>query len=785
MSLEKRYNPRIIESKWAKKWEREGTYKFNPKSRKPVYSIDTPPPYLSGYLHVGHAMHYTQFEYMARYYRMKGYNVFFPFGSDDNGLPTERHVEKKYKINKNTVTRKEFTKLCQKEIKILQEVYKNLFSELGYSFDWSLTYSTIDKRATKTAQLSFLDLYKKGLVERRKGPTLWCPHCQTALAQAEIESQEEKTKLNYIHFELRDGEKIEIATTRPELLHACTAVFVNPDDKRYKKYVGKTAKTPLFKKTVKIMPDKMVDKEYGSGIVMVCTFGDKTDIEWYYKHKLNLIEGLDKQGRLINAGKYNGLSIKKAREKITRNLKERRLLVKQEDLEHEVGLCWRCSTPVEFLITKQWYINLLNHKDEFINQGRKVKWHPEYYIKRYENWVAGLKWDWCISRQRYYGTQMPIWYCKKCGKEILPEPEELPVYPINEKPKRTCDCGSKETIPEEDVFDTWMTSSLTPFINAYWAYGKKLYNKLIPMSLRPQAHDIIRTWAFYTIVKTWYHEKEIPWNNIMMSGHGLDAKGKKMSKSKGNIIQPKEVIQKYGADALRFWASTATLGEELSYREEDVIKGSKFINKLWNAARFISTHEIKGKEEKINASDKWILNKLYDIIKKATKYMDKYEISKGRKTIANFFWHEFCDYYLEMIKYRIYDNNNPTRNNAIRTARNVLENVLKLMAPFTPFATEEIWRELYNPEKSIHLESWPEKGKVSKELEELGDLMKEMISQGRQYKISKRLSQGAELKKAVITGPKELKKVKDIIKGTLRIKDLELKEGKLSAKFTS
>jgi len=498
MQLPKHYEAKEVEAKWQKYWEKEKLYKFDRKSKKPIYSIDVPPPYASaGHLHVGHALHYTQFEIMARYKRMNGFNVYFAPCFDNNGLPTEKYVEEKYKISKKDTTRAEFRKLCRKESAEVEKAYADkVFRALGHSYDWDLLYTTISPEAQKVAQMSFLDLYEKGECYRGEEPTIWCTHHQTALAQAEVEDVQRKTKLNYVNFELADGDQIEIATTRPEFLPMCVGIFVHPDDKRYKKLIGKEAIVPVFGQKVKIRADEKVDKEFGSGIVMVCTFGDNTDIEWWKKHKLDLKMGMTVDGKLNElAGKFKGLSLEQGREEILEELKRENKLVKQEELEQTVGGCWRCKTPVEYLVTKQWFIRTLKHKKELIKQAKKVKWYPSFYFKRFEDWTNNLGWDWIISRQRFYGVPMPVWYCSKCGEFFLPDKKNLPVDPSEDKPKGKCKCGSGDFDPELDVFDTWMTSSMSPEISARWLEKPEQFKKLFPMSLRPQSHDIIRTWA--------------------------------------------------------------------------------------------------------------------------------------------------------------------------------------------------------------------------------------------------------------------------------------------------
>ncbi len=588
MELPKNYDPKEAEPRWQKYWEENKIYRFDHNSKKNIYSIDTPPPYASAdHLHVGHAMHYSQFEFVARFQRMRGKNVFFPMGYDDNGLPTERYVEKKHKVDKSKISRADFIKLCLEETKKTGQTYYDLFTRLGFSIDWDLLYHTIGDKARRVAQKSFIDLYKKGRLERIDTPTMWCTKCQTTIAQADLENIDLNSHFNDLVFKC-GGKDLIIATTRPELLPACVALFYHPDDERYQKFEGKFATVPLFNYEVPVLSDESVAKDKGTGLMMVCTFGDKEDIEKWHKYSLPLRIAITESGRMNElAGKYNGLNLKDARKEIVEALKESGLLIRQQEISHAVNVHERCGTEIEFLKKPQWSIKVLDQKEELINIAQKINWHPQHMKVRYEHWVKNLQWNWGISRQRYYGVPFPVWYCKKCKAILLPEEKDLPVDPREQKhPSGKCKCGSTQLEPEMDVMDTWMTSSVTPEINADWG-AKEERKNFLPMSLRPQAHDIIRTWAFYTIVKSYYHHNSIPWKDIMISGHGQDSSGQKMSKSKGNFIVAQDVINKYSADAFRFWAASVKLGDDLPFQEKDVLTGQKFITKLWNASKFI------------------------------------------------------------------------------------------------------------------------------------------------------------------------------------------------------
>ena len=535
-----------------------------------------------------------------------------------------------------------------------------------------------------------------------------------------------------------DQKDLLIATTRPELLGACVAVFVNPKDKRYKSLHGKKAKVPIWDFEVPIIADKSADIEKGTGVLMVCSYGDKFDVESIYRYKLNPRILLNEDGT-INSGAYKGLKVKEARKKILEDLKRKNLIAEQKEIKHIVNVHDKCGNEIEFIPTEQWFIKILDKKKELINQGEKISWFPKFMLKRYENWVNGLEWDWNISRDRHFGVPIPVWYCEKCKDVIVAKENELPIDPLSVKKK--CPKCKKEAIPEKKVLDTWATSSLSPQI------GVSLNNKIkIPYSLRPQAHDIIRTWAFYTIVKSLFHEKNIPWKDIVISGF-VTLKGEKMSKSKGNVIAPQDVIEKYGADALRFWASGSKLGEDLDYQEKDIVSGKRFIIKLMNASKFVfmNLKDWDGKKpRKLEKDDIEFLGKLNEVIKTSTKNFERYEYSKVKQDVEQFFWSDFCDYYLETVKQLIYKGQGHKKLSAQYTLYHAFLIILKMIAPVMPFITEEIYQEYFKKfekDVSIHTSKWPKPGKEKYK----GDWekIKENLSKVRQAKSSAHISLNA------------------------------------------
>jgi valyl-tRNA synthetase len=731
-----KYNTQEVEEKIRKFWNSEKIYKFDLKRKGSIFSIDTPPPYISGRMHIGHAFSYSQQDFIARFWRMKE-NVFYPFGTDDNGLPTERFIEKINKVKSKKMSRAEFIKLSLNTIKKETPSSIEDFKILGISADYNIYYSTIDDHSRKISQKSFIDLYKNNLVYRKKVPTPWCVDCQTSIAQAELEDKEQESLFSTLKFNV-DGNGLLIATTRPELLNACVAVFVNPNDKRYKHLVGKKAKVPLFDFEVPIIADNFADMEKGTGVLMICSYGDRFDVDAINKHKLKPKIILNEDGT-INQGKFKGLKIKEAREKILQELRKNNLVISSKDISHVVNVHDKCGCEVEFIPTEQWFIKILNKKEKLIKQGKKINWYPKFMFKRYENWIKGLEWDWSISRNRHFGVPMPVWYCGKCNEIIIANEKELPIDPLQTKKK--CKCGG-EAEGEKMVFDTWATSSLTPQIAAGLIKGKVK----IPFSLRPQAHDIIRTWAFYTIVKSLYHENEIPWKDIMVSGYVTLGK-EKMSKSKGNVVNPKEVLEEYGADALRFWAAGSKLGEDLVYQEQDLVAGKRFITKLFNASRFVfmNLDDFNGeKPEKLEKIDKLFLAKVNLLIQRVTENYEKYEYSKAKADIEKFFWHDFADNYLEIVKKRIYQNKKGKKSAQYVLYESLLA-ILKLIAPIMPFITEEIYQNHFKKneeDKSIHISKWPEAGN-EKDTKEF-DLFIKILSDIRQAKTNAKKSMNAE-----------------------------------------
>ncbi len=789
MDLPKRYDPSEAEPRLQGFWQEKRIYAFNEGGEGEVFSVDTPPPTVSGRMHLGHSFSYAQQDYCVRFQRMRGKRVLYPFGTDDNGLPTERLVEKKRGVRAGEMKREGFRKLCLSFVKEELPAFTADWIRLGMSCDFSRPYSTIDEHSQRVGQHSFIDLYKKGLIYRRETPVAWCPTCQTAIAQAEFENVELTSHFNDVIFRC-SGKELVISTTRPELIPACVALFAHPDDPRYRELRGKFAIVPLFNYDVPILFDESVDREKGTGLMMVCTFGDKEDIDKWYRYKLPLRIILTRDGRLNEqAPGYEGLPIKEARAKIITELREQGLLVRQEKITHAVNVHERCSTEIEFLKTKQWFINVLDKKEELLEAADRIRWFPEHMKSRYRHWVENLNWDWCISRQRSYGVPIPVWYTSE-GEVVLPSEEELPVDPTGQRPKGRED---EELTPETDVFDTWMISSVTPQIVLDWKGGEERMN-LYPMSLRPQAHDIIRTWAFYTIVKGVYHHGKPPWKDIVISGHVLDPKGEKMSKSKGNVIHPQDVIAKYSADALRFWAASVKLGDDLPYMEKDVRTGQRTITKLWNATRFAITHlgDYQGFEGELALLDRWLLSRFTRILKECTDHFERYEYSKTKFEAEQFFWNTFCDNYLELVKDRLYapEKYGEQTLSAKHTLYSVTLGILKLFAPIMPHVTEELYQLYFKKidgAESVHVSKWPEYREelIDEEAEAVGDEVVRILQAVRKFKSERNLSLKAPLKKVVVRTELDLRLVEQELLAATRAETLESKKGGFDITITA
>jgi len=713
--LPKEYNHKAREKYWQEQWVNSDVHHFRDDlPREQTFVIDTPPPTVSGVLHMGHIFSYTQADFVARYQRMSGKDVFYPMGFDDNGLPTERLVEKIKNVRGSSMPRADFVALCREVVKEAEDEFRKLFKSAALSVDWRKEYQTISDDVRKLSQASFIDLLKKKEAYRDFRPTYWDWVDQTAIAQAEIENKELPGTMNEVEFALEDGTPIVIMTTRPELLGACVAVMYHPEDPNAGKYKGKHAITPLFGAKVPMIADEAVEREKGTGLVMCCTFGDDTDKEWWRKYKLPLKAILGKDGKIDISGEM--LKPKQANAKTIELLQAAGKLLKQTQMVHTVKCAERSGTPIEIIPTNQWFVRIADKKEALIAKGAECSWYPEYMRIRLNQWIEGLKEDWCISRQRFFGVPFPIWYSKRAGEEgkiLFADLDQLPVDPMVDTPKGY---SKDEVTPDLDVMDTWATSSISPQINA----GTLDTCKLFPADIRPQAHEIIRTWAFYTIVKAHLHANTVPWKNVMISGWCLAADKSKMSKSKGNVVTPVALIEEKGTDAVRYWASTSRLGTDTAFSEDLLKIGRKLVNKLWNASNFASLNLSKLSAAPTTAMadtlaghiteslDLWILSRLNQCIKKATQEFERFEYCDARVAIEDFFWNDFCDNYLELVKARSYGESAGSQQSALYTLHHCLNALLRLFAPFVPHITEEIYSYVFTGNASIHRRGmWP------------------------------------------------------------------------------
>ncbi len=706
--MEKQYDHKKYESELQQLWQEQKTYSIQ-DTNKERYSIDTPPPTVSGALHIGHIFSYTQTDIIARYKRMSGFSVFYPFGFDDNGLATERFVEKKRDITAHSMKRSEFIELCLQETQEVEEQFKQLWQQMGLSVDWDLCYSTISDVARKISQESFIRLYKKGYVYRKHEPALYCTACRTTVAQADLDDLEKPSVFNDIAFKTEDGEQLIIGTTRPEFLPSCVALFYHPQDLRYQHLKGKQAVVPLFDFTVPILADESVVMEKGTGLVMCCSFGDKTDILWIKKFDLPYRISLGRDGRFNeNSGFLTGLKVQQAREAVLAELAKQHLLLNQKQIMHAVNVHERCKKEIEYLAITQWFLSILPYKKKFIALADSIAWYPHFMKSRYINWVEALSWDWCLSRQRFYGIPFPAWHCAN-GHVIVASLDNLPVDPQEKPYGGACpECGSQSIEPDTDVMDTWNTSSLTPqicfslFNPQADPFDAVQVKEFIPMSMRPQAHDIIRTWAFYTIIKAWMHYEEIPWKNIVISGHVLSDAKDKLSKSKDNSkTAPEALLQNYSADVIRYWTASGRLGQDVAFSETQLKIGQRLVTKLWNAFRFIDEHMKDIPENKpvfLGVVNEWLLHQCNATFIQYTNYFNDHEFSLALDSVEKFFWNDFCDNYIELIKEQLFKPELYSSEEVTATRwtfYTVGLRILQFYAPFLPYITDALYQELY------------------------------------------------------------------------------------------
>ncbi|MGE5127127.1 MAG: valine--tRNA ligase [Betaproteobacteria bacterium] len=766
------FDSRTAEQKWDRLWQEWGVHRFDEAAAREPYVVDTPPPTVSGSLHVGHVFSFTQTDVLARFQRMRGRDVFYPMGWDDNGLPTERRVQNYFHVKcephvpyqpglaipmadeaarkqpARRVSRGNFIELCLALTAQDEQAFKALWRRLGLSVDWALEYSTINPLARHLAQWSFIDLFRKGQVYQVEAPTLWDVDFRTAVAQAEVEDRPQRGAFHHVRFGVEGGGSFTVATTRPELLPACVGVAAHPDDERYRQLFGKRALTPLFRVPVRIFPSQLVERDKGTGILMVCTFGDATDVQWWREQGLPLRQVIGRDGRLVPAdfgapawpsqdpaaavrsyGELVGKTVREAQKRIVELLREPAgsalgdgqppLVSEPQPIEHPVKFYEKGDRPLEFITTRQWFVRILEHKQELVEAGEKVLWHPDFMRLRFRNWTENLNLDWCISRQRFFGVPFPVWYAvgedgsTDFSRPLLADERALPVDPTSQAPAGYDEAQRERPggfRAEEDVFDTWFTSSLTPQIATGWFTRPQRHRRLFPMDLRPQSHEIIRTWAFYTIAKALLHEGTIPWRHVAISGWVLDPDRKKMSKSKGNVLTPMHLLDEFGADAVRYWSLAARLGADTAFDEKVLKVGRRLVTKLWNAAKFVLSQS--GPDGPISRPlDAAFLARLAETVERAGTALEELDYASALDAIERFFWSGFTDNYVELVKARARsETDEEGRASAVAALQLALGVLLRLLAPYLPYVTDEVWSWGFaaaRGERSIHRAPWP------------------------------------------------------------------------------
>ena len=715
-----------IESQILKSWDLEDIYSFtlekdidNDDSNS-IFVIDTPPPYPSGKpWHIGAAAHYAQIDMIARTARMNSYDVMFPIGIDRNGLPVEIYTEKKYKIRMREVSREKFLELCKTALDDLENDMITIMKNLGLSGNFKNYYRTDSIKFRTLTQKTFIELWNKGLIYISNRPNNYCVDCGTTIADAEIIYDDLPTNLMYMYFNIADDknkEKLVVASTRPELLFACQAVIINPKDLKHSHLIGKEVLIPLFNRKVPILTHHSAKIDFGTGVVMVCSYGDHNDVKVFRELNLKEIISVDGNGYTTNsAGKYKNLKLKHAKEKIIDDLRSEGFIEKEEKIMHRTPLCERSKTPVEIIPLQDYYLKQLKYIRILEEYTEQINFFPNVHKQILKNWLNTVSIDWPISRRRFYGTEIPIWFCKKCKLPNVPEAGKY-YQPWKEKPPfdKCTNCGYNDFIGEEKTFDTWMDSSITPLYISKFCNNDEYFKKTYPTTIRPQAKDIIRTWLFYTMLRCYQLTEQLPWPNVWIMGYGVDEKGKKMSKSKGNVIDPFPIIQKYGADTFRFWSASETnLGQDFRCSEQSIANSQKFLSKLWNLGRFLSTFKVPQNllSNSVNVdllhTDKWILSELDKLVNTCIKGYDTFNFFIPATSIRDFTWNLFASHYVEMIKGRVYDNENKKfQLSSLYALHKCFSIILLLLAPICPFITEKLWKTLYSKE-SVHIQLFP------------------------------------------------------------------------------
>lgn len=712
----KSWNP-TLEMEILKKWESDDTYNFSVESDKSPFVIDTPPPYPSGKpWHIGAAAHYAQIDMIARFARMSGQNVLFPIGIDRNGLPVEIYTEKKYKIRMRKMERERFLDLCKVALDDLEAEMIRIMKDMGLSCNFDQYYRTDSDEFRSLTQNTFIDLWKRRLVYLATRPNNFCADCGTTIADAEIVYEDLPTKLAYMYFKVRETtEKIVIASTRPELLFACQCVIVNPQDERYVKFHGKYVEIPIFRREVKVLPHHSAKQEFGSGAVMVCSYGDQNDVQVFRELSLSEIVAINPNGiTTAAAGPYSNLTLKEARAKIIEDLNSAGFLEKVEDILHRTPLCERSKTPIEIIPLEDYYLKQIEFIPKLKSLAEKMNFYPPMHKQILINWLNSITIDWPISRRRFYGTEIPVWYCNNCRTPNIPDSTLTDRYyrPWKERPpfEKCMACNCTDFTGEDRIFDTWMDSSITPLFITKYKRDQKFHKYTYPTTIRPQAKDIIRTWLHYSMLRCFQLTDKMPWSRAWIMGFGVDERGEKMSKSKGNVIDPFPIIHQYGADAFRLWsASEGNLGYDFRCSEQRIAGSKNFLSKLWNIGRFISSFDVPtGAPAELFITDRWIVSELSRLVEQCKAGYSNLNFFVPSNAIREFTRNLFAAHYIEMVKARAYEKEKSIgHKSATFTLHRCLSTILLLLAPICPYITEELWTKIYST-ASIHTEHLPE-----------------------------------------------------------------------------
>lgn len=807
---EKSWTKEMEQPTWEE-WRKNRVYRFV-RNHKKVFSIDTPPPYVNTPIHIGHAATYTLMDMFARFHRMMGDNVLFPLGLDRNGLPIEVAAEQRFGISLGDVSREEFLEMCRKILEETSAESIDSFLRLGISFNsWKVgqdigdIYLTDSKEYRALTQSTFIQLWKKGLVYEDDRTNNYCPGCRTTLADAEIDYEEKPTMFSEIKFRVKGSKKdghVIIGTTRPELLCTCAVVVFHPDDKRYQKLSGKRAVVPIFDKEVPIQPHPVADPGKGTGLAMMCSFGDQADIRFFRELGLPAVIAIDENGRMNkNAGQLAGLTVKEARGKILNELKSKNLLVSQKKIMHRTPVCERSKDEIEFIGMKEFYLKQVEFKKDMIKLADRVNFYAPRSKQILLDWINSVSIDWPISRRRYYATEIPLWYCTKCSEPFVPEPGHY-YQPWKESPptKECHKCGCRTFRGEERVFDTWFDSSNSWMYIMKMREDEEFFADNKPATLRPQGKEIVRTWLYYTLLKTYLLAKEPAFKDVWIHHHILDDRGKKMSKSLGNVIDPHDILDRHGAEPFRLWCALEGNLEkdDMKCSFERIEGAGKTLAKLWNAAKFVQQFDLdvsdgkkKGKSnhrasalvntgfDAVDAAteplDKWIISELNLIIKTAREQYEAYDFHNPAVQLRHFLWETFASHYLELVKQRAYNHNNKFakagQKSAIFTLHYCLNNILRLLAPVIPFITHTVYKELYG--KDVHKESFPKHNKIDVAIKT--DDIIELNNAVWKAKKDARLSLKAEIKK--LTLPEKFKSLEKDLQAAHGAQEIGYGEG--------